>query len=254
DKHGKNQQQQAAAAPKRVTSCTGISEGPVALTNGHDVYLSVDVPKGGTYVSAEVYGRAQNATSWTRCGPPAECTIPGVGWPVHVRNIAGPESNAVGTSDDGSVRYTMEVSMPGNAGSIMARFVVNYSWNETYCVAQRTFEANANSNADSTFLIPAGKNIAVKQWCGRELQPNVPDPWWLCRRQGGSGTVQNNCTATYLGGLDWTTTPYTEVDGAVGDTSTCGNRAGNLRRGCLIRYDYSPTGGPIVDEHPCREK
>lgn len=216
-------------------------------------YLTADVPLGVTLPNALFEVRGPHETD-----PWQTCTAAGICDGAALPDVTHPGADPA----DGTPRYAASVSAatgqasgPGGkfdfASPRWIRLVTQYNMNPPPCVAQATFEVNANADYPTLMFIPPGRSITQLTTFGRELLPgknwvqcdnvlNPPNGLWV-----GSG-----CSGMVLQ-FGYKPLPRDPSDGSTGLYIGCVSKyqsgavngnpitiASGSRLGCRIRLSY----------------
>jgi hypothetical protein len=225
---------------KAIAPVTCVSAAQTAASVNSNTYVPVDVPPGGTLVSAVPWVRLWSDTAktvWAPCAFGQLCTISGN--PFLSKAIVGALGGPEDVAPDHAYRYTTTFGTTFDRTGIYGRLTLTYTMPGPHCLAQQTFNVNARSVAEWTMLIPGSAQVVDTRTYGRELVNNT-DPWSLCD-DFGTG-VRNRCTpvAGPVGRLGFTLIPKSDVtDQATGNRNQCGNDT-DSRRGCRIEIEYIP--------------
>lgn len=217
-------------------TCVSSAQGTGTVNS--KTYIPVDVPPGGTLVSAVPWVRLWSDTSktpWAPCAFGQQCTIPGLLSRAIIGALGGPEAVA----PDNANRYTTTIGTTNDRTAVYGRLTLTYTMPGPRCLAQQTFNVNARSVGEFVMVVPSTAQVFDTRTYGRELVNNT-DPWALCD-DFGTG-VRNRCQPVPgpVGRLGFTLIPKTDVsDQATGNRNQCGNDT-DSRRGCRIEIEYTP--------------
>ena len=195
--------------------------------------------------------------TWKKCTPGTDC-VGAIFPPIAIRDEKEPSKDLAVfpvTSKDGkyvpdaTTHYSGLVSLVQGCGGnppecfstdVWIRLAVTYTMSGTNsCVAQQSFEINANSNFPMTLTVPVGKTIIGFDTFASELPPAAP-VWQSCDVwNNGTYSVRDRCVSGPPGAIGFIETKMTnELDGAPGFYNICSNASGDRRRACRIRLRY----------------
>jgi hypothetical protein len=212
------------------------------------VFLSVEVPKGGTPTSLTMFAIPYGSPSWTQCTPGQPCAKVAI-FP------SGLSLNSVSTSFDGNqswaglvtlVTTTPTTDHPDYFGGVgYAKLVVEYTIAADECVSQGSWTINQNHNQSMALMMPDGKSLVGFDTFATEIPP-LSVNLQPCDVYNAPGvyTKQNACLAN-PGGIGFIPTLIKEFGMQADSTANskgvefvCSNARADLRRGCMARVRY----------------
>jgi hypothetical protein len=234
-------------------SVTMEPNGDTHLPAAPAVFLSVEVPRGGTPTSLTMFAIPYGFPSWTQCTPGQPCARVAI-FPT------GLSLGSVSTSFDGNQSWaglvTLVTTMPSTdhpdyfGGVGYAKLVVAYTIAAEECVSQGSWTINQNHPQPMALMMPEGKSLVGFDTFATEIPPKAVN-LFPCDVYEAPGvyTFLNECNLTppkpqKPGRIGFIPTLIKEFGMQANSTANsrgvefvCSN-ASDDRRGCMARVRY----------------